>query len=750
MSSFITRIQRSFLKKRDGQIDSTGLQSPTAPEKPGKVPVKPLTKAFVSPSPAKRDAPNSPHSPRRPTSPILPFLNKSSSKKHLNSPRSVEPIPQLSLTLPDPSPVSHQADPFIPDIARTVLDKQVLDEKRLKLEEALKMLQTAGGVVMERGLETLGIFRPHWHSENFEVQQALLSMFIASLSSGQDGAGTAAQEAFLTELRYTSDVHDVTSVLKWALRHLHFEDGPFGLTTGNALEGQPEWSWYRTFGLSEQQANYPLSAFTLLLLPSLPPGHADLLRSLMDLISSVASHVAQNAMSGNRLSKALALWVVAPNISNCTSFGAFYEQWQRASRVMEHLFLCYVRDVGRAHKLPARLAELVAHYPFNNVPASTDMFLPQPDLTTHQFKALLVRIKQTSPSGRTDMSELLPSELLHHALIAKNDPSSSHSAELEDLWSLLKAKATPAMENMNGIVLPFDLSRLIAEESLRLMSLPTQSSTTSPTPLSQSTVDPERSSSGRSKRRSFSMDHGRSKPAYSSLTVLYEDSSPITRIRSQENLSAPASENKVDWDSFSSSGFGVLSSTTGLAESLSGRTVNGSARANGTTESTDKKNVLRQEPPVDIMPPYLAALSLVPLDEAFIDVWCDSLLDPTVRQHWPGYVLCQLSDSAKAAGACVGAEWLVIEREIVSSPGPVKTQSIQRSPSNVSAATTTRFNRSLGRAAAEVTSRKRFSLFSTSSGRSVRGRKESSATIASKHAPIDELVDAPPLPSQAI
>jgi len=151
----------------------------------------------------------------------------------------------------------------------------------------------------------------------------------------------------------------------------------------------------------------------------------------------------------------------------------------------------------------------------------------------------------------------------------------------------------------------------------------------------------------------------------------------------------------------------------------------------------------------DNTPSFVTDVSVVPLDEAFVDVWSDALLDPLVRAKWPEFLLCQLSDGARAACSNLGVEWLIVEREVVEPPpAPVKTQAIQRSPSNVSAATTTRFTRSFGRATAELASRKRFSLFTTSSGRSVRGRKESSATIASTQGAVSEMGEVPPLPTK--
>ncbi|KZO97491.1 hypothetical protein CALVIDRAFT_597418 [Calocera viscosa TUFC12733] len=762
MPSFISRLQRSFLKKKnDGTASKTratispAVQSEADLHTPEKEPVKPSSASFVPPTALKNDSPQSPRSPKSPTSRTIPLLSKSNSnsKKSLNKPKPAEQLPQLALKLPDPTPVEQPAGPFLAGIGQTLLDKQVLDEKHLKPGETLQLLQSAGAVVVERGLDTLGIFRPHWHSESALVQQTLLSLYISSLEPNNATAvgPPSPAEAFLTELRYTSDPHDVTAIIKWGLRHLYLENSAFGQTDTSGSLADSDWSWYRDFSVGERQAGYPPSAFTSILLPRLAPNHAALLGGLMDLISSVASHVAQNAMSGSRLSKALAYWVIARRPAHLTNFAALYEHWDTASRIMEHLFLAFVRDMERQHKLPTRLAELIAHYPFTTSHPSDDFLLPRPELTTHQFKALFIRIKKTLPNGRSEESKLHPLQLLGEALVAEYDDGVlQEAAKLKDLWGTLKSTVMPSELSEDESETPLRLSQIVAEESLRVLSL-LASETAEPLVPALSSAPPRRSQSGRSKRRSFSMDHGRLKPPYSSLTVLYEDGTPNNRGRSQEDLPVSTNGSKVDWDMFSSSGFGVLGPAASLAESLSGRSANGAHNTSNANDSrTEKRRSMRPLPTKDMTPSYVTSLSTVPLDEAFIDVWSDSLLDPLVRGHWSEFLLCQLSDRAKVACTDIGAEWLIIEREVSVPPVAPKTQAIQRSPSNVSAATTTRFTRSFGRATAELASRKRFSLFSTSSGRSVRGRKESSATVASKGTNIGELGELPPIPGNVI
>lgn len=107
----------------------------------------------------------------------------------------------------------------------------------------------------------------------------------------------------------------------------------------------PQWQWYQTFADSERTSFHPPDAFSKILMPLLPASNADLLKAVLDLTSSVASHADSNAMSGSKLSKVLAWWLVSARTVPQSNAGwrEFYAEWEYASRVLEHLFLAFVR-----------------------------------------------------------------------------------------------------------------------------------------------------------------------------------------------------------------------------------------------------------------------------------------------------------------------------------------------------------------------------------------------------------------------
>lgn len=153
----------------------------------------------------------------------------------------------------------------------------------------------------------------------------------------------AATSAFEAELEYTRSPHDVAAVLRWGLRHLVLENNTFGKDVS-----APEWAWYKSFFDAEKGASYPPKSFTELLLPKLPPVHIELLLATIDIISALASHAEANSISGSKLSKFLGLWLLtATRTEQTDNWTTFYARWERAGRILEHLFLARIRYVYR-------------------------------------------------------------------------------------------------------------------------------------------------------------------------------------------------------------------------------------------------------------------------------------------------------------------------------------------------------------------------------------------------------------------
>lgn len=278
--------------------------------------------------------------------------------------KTVYDAPHLTLNLPVPKEersralgVVFEADPndtsFLPD--------NVIGERRLNPLETLLLVKACSSAIIDhageytrlevlshahraQGLETLGVMHPFWYSASPDVQRKLISLFILSLAPKSpittlSPSPTAAVSNFNSELEFTRSPHDIAAVLRWALRHLRLEGESFGRASG-------QWNWYQAFAEAERTSSYPPSAFSDALVPQLPPSHHQLLVATLDIVSSLASHSEHNGVSGSKLSKLFGLWLLTVARSEPgDDWPSFYARWERAGRILEHLFLAHIRYV---------------------------------------------------------------------------------------------------------------------------------------------------------------------------------------------------------------------------------------------------------------------------------------------------------------------------------------------------------------------------------------------------------------------
>ena len=184
---------------------------------------------------------------------------------------------------------------------------------------------------------------PHWYSASPKVQHRLISLYLLSLASKSPNSATSptgtspTSTSFESELRYTHSPHDVAAVLRWGLRHLKLDGASFGKESG-------DWTWYNTFATAERTSSFPPDAFSQSLIPQLPPAHTELLLATLDIVSFLSAHGEANGSSGSRLSKSLGLWLLTAERSlDGDDWTTFYDRWDRAGRILEHLFLARIR-----------------------------------------------------------------------------------------------------------------------------------------------------------------------------------------------------------------------------------------------------------------------------------------------------------------------------------------------------------------------------------------------------------------------
>ncbi|KAI5834002.1 hypothetical protein K523DRAFT_323141 [Schizophyllum commune Tattone D] len=635
---------------------------------------------------------------------------------------------KLTLNLPG---VKEETGGRVLDTVFEAVPSSSISERRLSPAEALILLRACSQSIIAHGLETLGIMHPHWYSSSPEDQRRLISLFIHSLNSPAQSPSAAPAADFASEVKYARSPHDVAAVLRWGLRHLQLDSA--------APEFGKESGWYTKFSTGERQGNYPPRAFQDLLVPLLPDPHRELLVTMLDTVSSIASHSEANGISGSKLAKFIGLWfLTSQRAIDDDDFASFYARWERMGRILEHLFLARIREESLRLKMPRRLTELVKRYPYSYEPDSD--LLPRPPFSTRLDNALYVRV-ETEIAPSVVPTKVHPLRVLAEALKAEPpaDASEAHVA----LWNKLRRLLNSDAETNLGNVFADDTIRLLAlvpanndldYATTRRQLLPYEGVSTATTSPITSPISPPTTS--------FATPFSATSSAPTSV--------PASPTRASAALPTNGSGQPLDWAQFSSAGFleskdiAPLAATlldtdvevttppsrqsskrrvprlTGLdrvASSVQARAVSPSralsrSRSRGASQSGATSLSPADVPlPTTPIPRTQAKTTQVfvrQLDEAFVDFWADGVVDP-IAADWPSFVLCRLKEPGVEEGLSVPkVEWVVIEHAYkkVEPPAPVTEESVEAVASPRPSLTTD-----------TAGSRKRFSLWTRGSSK---------------------------------
>lgn len=649
------------------------------------------------------------------------FRPKSRFASPHSSHKRMENLPQLSLQLPSLKDNAESLELGVFEVdpeSQRILSDSVIGAKLLNPLEALILVRACAQTIIERGLETLGIMHPHWHSASPDIQRKLISLFIHSLTPNShittpSPTPAAAISAFEAELEYTRSPHDVAAVLRWGLRHLVLENNSFGKDAS-----APEWAWYKSFFDAEKGASYPPKSFTELLLPKLPQAHVELLLATVDIISALASHAEANSISGSKLSKFLGLWLLtATRTEQTDNWTTFYARWERAGRILEHLFLARIREESFNSRLPTRLQELVKHYPYSRGShVVEENLLPHPRFSTRSCSVLFVRI-EVLLSDSAPQPKPSPVRLL---LDAFNLSSEGETFEHVGLWNALKTAATETASTSSAAGVQDDpqFGRIFVDETIHLLA---STSRNASTPIMSPTLEVASPVPRRSSPFSKILERGKDKTAHGNGSGNGYGNSATSPV------SSVASPIISDWAQFSTSGFGETNAVTPLAATLLdtdkdveiteplvspksskrwGRSRSGQRSADAPCEASAK------EPAV--LNTKLASVHMTQVDEAFIDFWSDAITDP-ITENWPSFVICGL----KPLPGKEDVSWLIVEQTYVrlqpAQPRPTSPERRGRTSPRPS------FRSDISGTLAAT--RKRFSFLSGASKTGLMGKK---------------------------
>ena len=299
-------------------------------------------------------------------------------------------------------------------------------------------------------------------------------------------------------------------------------------------------------------------------------------------------------------------------------------------------------------------------------------FLPRPKFTTRRHSALFVRVSSVSKDQTTYRNH--PIHLLQDALRADVDKENS-SKELLDVWEDLKALADPDIAAGEGTATAatLTLSALLTEEAIRLLtSAGGEGAAFAPPPhpvaFSETSLPLRQPESGGTSRAPSDWD------GFTSAGFEFMGGLNLAG-GLQDYAPPPTSPSKTKRRSLELGRQGSLDARSGKPAPHAAGAAQSAAAAAAAATAVTKPSILSE-----------TVASTLPLDEALIDGWADTLTDPVISSAWPTFVLYHLktplADPTAAAATANGSEtheqdpattigWLVIE---TYAPAPVPTR----------------------------------------------------------------------------
>ena len=336
--------------------------------------------------------------------------------------------------------------------------------------------------------------------------------------------------------------------------------------------------------------------------------------------------------------------------------------------------------------MPIRLLELIHKYPYNQGLSSptTDLsLLPHPPFTTCLHNALFIRIEIELPYGKRK-----PSSKLHPLSLLADAFSTQVEGEYADLWT----KITTASKNGDSSL----ATNIFTDDTVNFLSfVPTEPS--SRHEVKSATFDLEPSVSFH--KHSSSVDD-----ADKSTSFVPGHPKSATEFTPMSPLSPLNNGIGSDWAQFSSSGFlevnpniMPLASTlldtdiekTTPPENVTPLSRKSSKRSKAASPSSPRKSFDLHRPTspeaklegIEEQKNVIKASQprIIQLDEAFIDFWSDSLLDP-ISGDWPTFIICKFKSSlvpeltfsvAQGAQKQKTIQWLLLEQVYTIRTPPI-------------------------------------------------------------------------------